>query len=53
MRRYTKYLVALLGVPGQLVALGLVHGTALHWTQLAVALLTAEGVRMSPPNDVA
>jgi hypothetical protein len=39
-----KFLVAVAGVAGQLVAVGLIHGQALHWTQVVLAAVTALGV---------
>ena len=39
-----KALVAVAGVVVQAVALGVLHGTALHYAQLFVALATAAGV---------
>lgn len=46
---YRKALIALVGVLGQAIALGLLHGTALSVAQLTVAGLTAAGV-YSVPN---
>jgi hypothetical protein len=43
---HRKYAVGLLGVLSQAVSLGLLSGNALHIAQLAVAFLTAEGVRL-------
>ena len=48
LAKYRKFLVALAGVLGQVVALGLVHGVALHWTQVALSALTALGVVATP-----
>ena len=39
-----KVAVAVVGVVAQVVALGLLHGTALHWAQVVVAAATAVGV---------
>ena len=51
LAKYRKFFVALAGVLGQVVALGLVHGVALHWTQVALSALTALGVVATPNAD--
>ena len=43
-----KALVAVLGVLGQVIALGILHGTALHDVQVVVAALTAVSVYLVP-----
>lgn len=43
-----KTVVAVLGLIGQLVSLGLLHGTALHWAQIILAAATAAGVYVVP-----
>lgn len=46
-----KTLVALAGLITQAVALGVLHGEALHWAQLVLAALTAAGVFLAPNAD--
>lgn len=43
-----KCAVAVAGAVGQLVAIGLVHGTALEWCQVLLAAATAAGVYTIP-----
>ncbi len=47
---YRKGLVALVTLLGQVLALGVLSGSALHYAQLALAVLTAVGVVLVP-ND--
>ncbi|MDP9102185.1 MAG: hypothetical protein M3N21_08590 [Actinomycetota bacterium] len=47
---YRKGLVALVTLLGQILALGVLSGNALHYAQLALAVLTAVGVVLVP-ND--
>jgi len=44
LAEYRKGLVALVGVLGQLVTLGVLSGTALHVATVVLAVLTAAGV---------
>lgn len=46
-----KALVAVAGVAAQLVALGVLSGSALHYAQVVLAVLTAAGV-YAAPNSV-
>lgn len=43
-----KTLTALVGLVAQVVALGVLSGTALHWAQLVLAGATAVGVYVVP-----
>lgn len=43
-----KAAAALAGVIGQVVALGLLHGTALHYAQVAIAVATFVSVFVIP-----
>lgn len=45
VQTHRKYLVALLALLTTVVNVSLVHGTALRWVQVAIAVLAAEGVR--------
>lgn len=44
LAEFRKGLVSVAGLLGQLIALGVLHGTALHWAQIILAALTAIGV---------
>lgn len=48
--RFNKAVAPAVGLAGQLVVLGVLHGTALHWTQAAIALATLAGVVAAPKN---
>jgi hypothetical protein len=48
-----KAAVAVGGVVGQAVALGVLHGDALHWAQIVLAALTAVGVYQVPNSPAA
>jgi hypothetical protein len=48
MIRYRKALVGIGGVLAQIIALGLVDGTALAWLQVAAAAVTAALVYLVP-----
>jgi len=50
MAQYSKLIPTILGILGQLLALGVFHGTALHYAQVTVAVLTAVGVFLAPKN---
>lgn len=50
MNQYRKALVALAGVLAQVIAVGVLDGQALHWANVALAVLTAAGV-YQVPND--
>lgn len=43
-----KALVAVAGVAAQLIAVGVLHGTVLHWVQVALGALAAAGVYAVP-----
>lgn len=43
-----KALVALAGAVAQVVALGVVHGQALHWATVVIAVATVLGVHQVP-----
>lgn len=43
-----KAAIAVLGVIAQAVALGVLHGTALHYAQVVLAAATAAGVYVAP-----
>lgn len=46
--RAAKFLTALAGAAAQVVALGLVDGTAEQWLTVAISVLTAAAVYMVP-----
>lgn len=50
-----KFQVALVGALGEVLALGLLHGNAEHYTQVALTVATAVGVYLTPnsPKDIA
>lgn len=50
LARYRKAVAPAVGAVGQLVALGVLHGTALHVAQAVLALATFAGVVASPEN---
>lgn len=48
MNEFRKAQVALAGVVGQVVAAGVLHGTAQAWAQIVLAVVTAAGVYAVP-----
>lgn len=48
-----KALVAVVGVVAQLVAVGVLSGSALHWAQVVLAALAAAGVYAVPNKPAA
>lgn len=50
LARYRKAVAPAVGLVAQVVALGLLSGTALHWAQLGLAAATLAGVVAAPPN---
>jgi len=48
--RFNKATAPAVGLVGQLVALGVLHGTALHWAQALLAAATLVGVVVAPKN---
>lgn len=48
--RFNKAVAPAVGLVGQLVVLGVLHGTALHWAQAGLALATLAGVIAAPRN---
>ena len=46
-----KFVVAASGAVAQVIALGVLHGTALHDAQIALSVLTALGVYLTPNAD--
>lgn len=50
LAQYWKALPAVAGVIAQLIALGLLTGSALHYAQIILSVLTAIGVVAAPKN---
>lgn len=51
LAEFRKGIVAVAGLLGQVIALGVLHGTALHWAQVALAAVTALGVVLATNDD--
>jgi hypothetical protein len=52
LTKFDKALVAVIGVLAQLVALGVLHGDALHYANVVIAVATALGVYHMPNKVV-
>lgn len=51
-RRIAKFLTALAGAGAQLLALGLIQGKAESWVSVAIGVLTAVAVYLTPNQEV-
>ena len=52
LTKFDKALVAVLGVVAQLIAIGAIQGTALHYAQIVIAVATALVVYQTPNKEV-
>lgn len=52
MKAVAKFLTAVIGVAGEVITLGLAHGSAAHWVTVGIGVATALAVYLVPNQQV-